>query len=429
MTEPWTRAQRLCFRFACAYLLLYLLPTPIGWIPGTELLSALFHLPWEALVAWVGDAVLRLDQPIERVRTASGDTLYHYVATLCAFVLALAIAAVWTLVDRRSREHALAHHRLRIYVRYALAFILIQYGLVKIFKTQFWFPEPDRLIQPYGESSPMALMWTFMGYSAPYNLFTGAIEIAAGALLFFRRTTTLGALVCAAIMGHIVVLNLSYDVPVKLFSLHLLLISGFLLLPDARRLANLFFLDRPVPASGPPPSPRAASATPFRRRERERTKLVIKLVVLGALVSAMFHAQLGRWLAHGDHAPKHPLYGLYEVTSFEENGEARPPLLTDSGRWHLLAIRRKGTVTIVRKADGTAARYRMRAAEATVLLIPETGAGERFELSVSRGRDSLELAGTRGDTPVHIRLRERDLSEFLLLRRGFNWVQPRPFNQ
>jgi len=63
---------------------------------------------------------------------------------------------------------------------------------------------------------------TFMGASTPYNVFTGASEMLAGVLLFFPTTTLLGALLAMAVMTQVVALNFCYDVPVKLFSTHLL---------------------------------------------------------------------------------------------------------------------------------------------------------------------------------------------------------------
>ena len=77
-------------------------------------------------------------------------------------------------------------------------FTLLSYGTIKIIQTQFPFPSFDRLLERYGDSSPMGLLWTFMGYSRPYNFLAGACEASGGLLLFFRRTTTLGALVAAA---------------------------------------------------------------------------------------------------------------------------------------------------------------------------------------------------------------------------------------
>src|SRR5262249_17022289 len=104
----------------------------------------------------------------------------------------------------------------------------------------------------YGDSSPMNLLWTFMGFSDGYNLFAGAGELLGGILLATRRTTLLGALVSLAVMTHVAVLNLCYDVPVKLLSLHLVAMALYLIVPDARRLAAFFLSNRPAPPADHP---------------------------------------------------------------------------------------------------------------------------------------------------------------------------------
>ena len=65
-----------------------------------------------------------------------------------------------------------------------------------------------------------------------------------GTLRYFRRTTTLGALIVAFVMTNVVMLNFCYDVPVKLFSLHILAFALFLVAPDAKRLVTFFLSPR-----------------------------------------------------------------------------------------------------------------------------------------------------------------------------------------
>src|SRR6266704_954582 len=48
---------------------------------------------------------------------------------------------------------------------------------------------------------------------------------------------------------NVVMINLSYDVPVKLYASHLLLACVFLLATDSPRLVNLLVLNRPTPAT------------------------------------------------------------------------------------------------------------------------------------------------------------------------------------
>ena len=85
-----------------------------------------------------------------------------------------------------------------------------------------------------------------MGASESYTMFVGFAEMISGILLFPRKTSTLGALMSIGVLSNVVALNFSYDVPVKLYSSHLLAMAIFVLLPEARRLANFFIFNRPT---------------------------------------------------------------------------------------------------------------------------------------------------------------------------------------
>ena len=144
----------------------------------------------------------------------------------------------------------------RALARYYLATTMLTYGWIKLFPLQFPAPGPDRLLQAYGDSSPMGIAWTFVGASAGYQMFGGLMELVGGYLLFWRRTTFLGALVVAGVMTNVAAMNLFYDVPVKLFSTHLILMALFLAAPDLPRLFGLLLFNVPT-AAKPAPLPRS----------------------------------------------------------------------------------------------------------------------------------------------------------------------------
>ena len=98
---------------------------------------------------------------------------------------------------------------------------LFGYGFVKIVPLQFQRTLLFKMMEPYGDFSPMGVLWSFMGASLPYVIYSGCAEVLGGILLLFRRTTTLGALVSFAVMLNVAVLNYCYDVPVKLYSTNL----------------------------------------------------------------------------------------------------------------------------------------------------------------------------------------------------------------
>src|SRR4029078_1905598 len=106
--------------------------------------------------------------------------------------------------------------------------------------------------------------WTFLGFSIPYEIFAGTAETLSATLLLFRRTRTLGALIGAGVLTNVFMLNMSFDIPVKQYSAHLLLMCVFLVALDRERLLNVFLRARagaPAPQKDlfTPPRARAAA--------------------------------------------------------------------------------------------------------------------------------------------------------------------------
>jgi hypothetical protein len=168
----WAPAQRILFRFLFAYLVLFIFPFPLDQIPYLEIAYKEYEKLWHWLVPWVGKLVFHAE--ITVFPNGSGDTTYNYVQVFCYAVMAAAVAAAWTLLDRRRTDYTGLYRGLRIYVRFYLTAVMMMYGSAKVIKAQFPNPPLDRLLQPIGDASPMGLLWTFMGTSESYNIFTGA---------------------------------------------------------------------------------------------------------------------------------------------------------------------------------------------------------------------------------------------------------------
>jgi uncharacterized membrane protein YphA (DoxX/SURF4 family) len=423
--RAWGLARRIAFRFAFAYLLLYSLPSPLDSLPDTEFLGDAFKFVWQAVVPWVGKHVLRLGTDITVFTNGSGDTTYNYVQVLVLLAVSALVAAVGSVVDRRRTQYVKAHDVLRVFLRYVLASSMLAYGMSKVLKSQFPFPFPERLVEPLGEFSPMGLLWTFMGYSKGYNLFTGGAEMLGGLLLLFRRTTTLGALVVTAVMVNVVALNFFYDVPVKLYSSHLVLMALFLLLPDVQRLLGVLLLNRAT-------EPRALGM-PFQLSPRERRGfLAVKVLFLATMGWSLWEEGTGLLARASDFAPRPALYGLYEVESFTRDGQALPPLLGDPLRWRYLAISRYNRFT-VRTMDDRAQRFPMEhdPSKSTVTLTEGTGdTQKKMVLAYSQpDAEHFVFQGTFQGAPLEVRLKKVDESKHLLVNRGFNWIQEFPFNR
>lgn len=247
VSQEWTNTKLAIIRFLVVYFVAYIFPFPLDLIPYGGILWKSFSDFAFSQVETISKSFQGSDYAGLVRPNGSGDTTYNYIQVFFFLITALVIAAIWSVADRKKR---LDYHRLffwfLILLRYYLALMMISYGLAKVFKTQFPFPSPLRLTQPYGDSSPMGLLWTFMGYSTAYNVFTGLGEFVGGVLLFFRRTTMLGALIVIVVMSNVVALNFTYDVPVKLFSIHLLLMAFIILTPDLPRIIHFFLTRQPI---------------------------------------------------------------------------------------------------------------------------------------------------------------------------------------
>lgn len=342
----WSFPKKLLFRFGLLYFLLYTHPFPLDRVPNPRDVAVALEQEWRwteplqpfyealdeytegfrraqnAAVDWTAREVFGIDRALDRPY-GSGDPTHAYV--LFALMLAASAlgALLWSLVDRRENAHRHLAPWLHLGGRYLLALTLLGYGVAKVIPTQFGPPSLARLVTDYGHASPMNALWSFMGVSTAYVVFAGAGEVLAAALLLFRRTATLGALVAVAVMTNVVALNFCYDVPVKLYSSHLLVLAALLCLPDARRLWRVLVTNR---------------SAERRDLRRPRTPILGHVVRLLVVAPAVF-LQVDRGLTYYDVRRERPEpYGIWEVQRFALEDVDLPPLTTDSQRWRRLLV-------------------------------------------------------------------------------------------
>jgi hypothetical protein len=224
-------------------------------------------------------------------------------------------------------------------------------------------------------------------------------------------------------VGNIVLLNFCYDVPVKLLSSHLLAMTVFLILPDWRRLAGLFLFNRPTEPARDRPL--------FARPWLHRAGLVLRTVFFAGYTGFYLLVFSVLSVTVGNHAPKPPLYGVWNVEEFEVDGKARPPLLTDKVRWRRLIVDRPGAIGIQDMSD--ARRYyvlRLDADAKTLTLSNPEDSTRQFTVVYQEPEpDVLALEGTVEGRKIRARLRRTDRSDFLLVKRGFHWINEVPFNR
>ena len=406
--EPvaWSLPTRIAFRFCFIYLLLYLLPRPFwGMVPPIPVLNRALYEAWKALLAFVTGRILSWSPPEGGFNFGGGDAPTDYVRLLCCAVFALAGTAVWSAMQRSSAGHPRLHDAFRIYLRYVLGLSIIGYGLAKFFG-QF-SQGPLLMIRPVGQLEPMQMLWAFMSASTAYTYATGVVEIAGGFLLFFRRTTLLGAVLVVAAMANVVALNLAYDVQVKIQSIHFVLVALFLIAPDARRVAHALL--------------RREDASPWTARTRR------VLLVSEALLTAVVVVFLVLFIAERSQQEtlRLSLHGLHDVVTFTQDSVPLPPLTTDKVRWRRVGVDQRFGDFGVQMMDDTVRRFlgQVDASKQVIVLKAAggTSSGELRYTEPESGRVVLE--GHVDGRQLTVELRRIPEESWPLIARKFRWTR------
>ena len=422
----WTSFSRVGFRFLFVYVVLYALFTQLLTsllpIPNLEIADLSTHWPMRPIVLWTAVHILRVPRP-PFADTGSGDKMFDWTLVFCMLVFAAIATVVWSLLDRKRPNYITLYKWLRFGVRMVLVGQMFTYGLSKVIPTQMPFPYLIRLLTPYGTFSPMGVLWTSIGSAPAYEIFAGSAELLAGILILIPRTTTLGALVCMADMTNVFLLNMTYDVPVKLLSFHLFLLAFFLASPELSRLINFFFLNRTAPPSAEPPL--------FATLRVNRIALAAQLLFGLSLFLVNAYTTYTYAKQFGFARPKSPLYGIWNVEQQFIDGQLRSPLLDDSGRWRRIVFDLPTRVTFQR-IDDSFARYgaNINIREKTVTITSDTDQNWKASFTIARPTpDRLILDGDMDGHKTRLLLKLFDLKQFNLIGRGFHWVSVVPYNR
>jgi hypothetical protein len=324
---PWPLWQRVLFRFFCIYFILEV--SPWDWlrhIPGASFLLRPLGDAEFGLVTWANAQFWHVRETLI-LPNGSGDTSYGWATIWTYVALAFLGCIIWSLLDRNRLQYDRALYWLRTIVRYWLATVALSYGIIKLFALQMPFPTLSNLATPLGDFLPMRFSWLFLGYSFPYQFFSGAMETIAGLLLLYRRTVLAGLFAATGAFVNVVMINLAYDVPVKIFSSHLLLGCLFLLALDSKRLVNLLLLNRTVP-------PTRAWDPQWTRPWQRWLAIGAKVYILWFFLLVPLNNGRTRYLALKAPPAAGPFKpGVYDVTRFVVNGKEVPYTSGDTIRW------------------------------------------------------------------------------------------------
>lgn len=428
----WPIWKKIIFKFLFIFLSLFVLSgrnfyysEPIGLIPGVNYLLATYASAMKWLVIWTGEHILGIEESITFQATGSADTLFLWAESGLYLIIGLVGCILWTIMDKNRCNYPTLLKWFNLIMVYNFCYHLTSYGLIKVFGGQFFPPSVSSLLGPFGDNSPMAILWLSMGSAPVYSKFTGWVETITVLLLLFRRTRTLGSLMAIGVMVNVFVINMTYDVPVKSLSFRLLITTLWLGAQDYRRFLGILLTNKQVRASNAWPQ---LFTTPWKKY----AALLIAMIILGW--EGYNNIAYGLSVHKNLKAEKPPLYGVHEVETFMVNGDTIPPLLGDNLRWKQTYVNYRAwnasSYYVVKTMDDRTVRYKMDVdtARKSIRLESYRDSTEVHMLHYKLDSSDLFLNGEFKGESIEVKMKWYQPRDFVLNNWGFNWVNPGPPN-
>jgi hypothetical protein len=325
--RPWTGAEKIAFRIAFFFFIIISLPNNLAWY------DELVHFNWFRLNYRDLYDIARFDGGIALSRTFFGSTLLGYSTWLWTLVIAAAAGLVWTAIVKAKKterkQYNTLYYWLRVIVRYRAGIGIIGFGFTKLFPVQMPYPSLGVLNTNFGDLTAQKVFWLSVGIVPWYQVFAGVVESLAGALLFFRRTTTVGAILLFAALGDIVYVNLAYDGGVHVYASYFVLLAGFLLAKDIPRIYGLLIREQvTIPVEHYPA---------IKKAWQRWTRIGLKSATFLLFIILLFWLQYVNFRYDPYKQPAVAgvpvLRGNYIVSEFRINNQTIPYNPLDTTRW------------------------------------------------------------------------------------------------
>ncbi|MFD2148170.1 hypothetical protein [Mucilaginibacter antarcticus] len=330
VNPTWSLWKKILFRFVFLYLALQI--SPWTWL---DITGQFVNKYYSQLLGWLvtlSNTYLYHVRPVLVPLNGSGDTSFGWAQLLFYLTVAALGCLIWSLADRKRPNYIQLNYWLCLFARYYLITYLFIYGVIKIFALQMVFPSLHALATPLGDFLPMRFSWYFIGYSTPYQVFSGFMEMLAALLLLNWRTATLGVLLATAVLTNVMALNLCFDIPVKIFSAQLVFTCLVLLVNESRRIINFFVLNKPADTG-------SIYEFTYNKKWKRVTRIIVKVCFIAFALAPRVYQSAKQYKAYN--APKPNLLvknGVYEPVSVIVNNKPVQLLLTDSLLWQDLIL-------------------------------------------------------------------------------------------
>lgn len=402
----------LALRCILIFVLLFIISVPFEYyyFPNLGLLTSGF---FELITQWIGDNYFEENKKYTHEIISDSIGMYIHVLVLAAISFFAGIASLLINIQTATKEKI--NYWFGVAASCFLSLQLFKYGFDKVFKHQFYLPEPNTVYTPLGYLSPDILYWSTIGSSHLYSVFCGVIEIIPAALLLFKRTRSLGAIIAMFVLLNVVMINLGFDISVKIFSCFLLLLSILIAAPSLKAIYKIFVLQCAVNTLQWQPA--------IEIKSKQILFGLTKVVVITAILFESTFIYFKAKNFNDDKAQRPYLHGAYSVDLFIRNGDTIPPLLTDVGRLKKIFIHRQGYF-ITQNMNDEMSDYQLNYdyTNKKLILMGYDKTKIIFDYNYSEKDSVLKLSTLVNHDTIKIETKKIDLKSLPLFQNNIHWT-------
>lgn len=336
----WKGWEKILFRIAFIFFICICIPNSTEWY------KIVLHIDWARLhyrdlydIARFGSGINLFGDRL------FGSTLLGYANWVITLLVSIAGGLVWTAIVRWRKAERPEYNRLYywlwVVVRYRAGIGIIGFGFTKLLPVQMPYPGLGILNTNFGDMTAQKIFWLSVGIVPWYQVFAGVVEVLAGTLLFFRRTTTLGAILLFGALGDIVYVNFAYDGGVHVYSSYFVLLAAFLLVDDVPRIYRLLIQERVTTPVHFYPS--------FSSSWWKFIRIGLKSLTIFLFLFVLFYLQYINFLYDPYKQPAvagvKTLRGSYAVTEFRLNNKVIPYSPLDTVTWQEVEFEKWSSLT------------------------------------------------------------------------------------
>lgn len=416
MTETRLTITRPRASFANRFFSLWLIAYVWIYILTSQFSPLISYSFLQHAVVWFGKVLFHFSD-LQKIRfTGSGDTPFDYILVLWGAAVAFILALIVILADQKRKTYRQLYLFTIVIARYYIAYTMLVYGFVKLFHGQFGPLNYRILEEKFGNMSPMGVLWNFMKASYVYSFFGGLMEVIGGTLLLFRKTKTFGALFSMTVMINVAMLNFAYDVPVKIFSTHIVLLCCFVLSYEWIKLYNFFIAHK-------------QEILDYNKLSVKKRWMKIVLVSFKALLIVwVFYVLFFKHLFFS-HRQAVPLEGAYTTQMFICSGDTLIPDDKYNRRWDEFYIDYPASIQLIRQDSSTWYSTTTDTVKHIFSLKKQGSKDDYATFNYRLQNDTLWLTGHILNDSCIVRMTRKQKQDYPLLQRGFHWINDYPYNR